>query len=138
MAFVTRRCSQLMTNGQFVLNSRVREIYFVLKWFYLHVYGEYIIIIFPNTCTCFNFACLSFTSSIAESIQQSGGQFSGLQGCRFLVRFFLVNSSSPFFTGPIAPVTTGLDSAFIPVLLMISLSRCLYLDSFLTILLRCY
>ncbi len=41
-----------------------------------------------------------------------------------------MNLSSPFFTSPRAPMTTGIVSVFIPHILLILISRSLYLDSF--------
>ena len=42
----------------------------------------------------------------------------------------LVNFSSPFFTSPKAPMTTGIVVVFMPHILLISISKSLYFDSF--------
>ena len=43
---------------------------------------------------------------------------------------FSVYFSSPFFTSPKAPMTTGIVVVFVPHILFISISRSLYFDNF--------
>ena len=44
--------------------------------------------------------------------------------------FFSMYFSSPFLMSPRAPITTGIISVFIPHILVVSISRSLYLESF--------